>query len=427
MVIMFLGANVVLFSFAYLVTHPIIELSTIATRDRNRTIVSGLGFLLTPGVLAGSVTGEALFTRTKKRLVILWGAILQPLAFILLLAAPYPLFKVTDPSGGFAGLTPVGILLTLVVGSSAALALLRYLLEWYRSRDRVVLSSTLSLVLWIGSFIIYTMLEDPSQIAEPLWLGGVFAGFLLLALGMILTSIIEPHRLLESLVEERTTELRAAQRESDFYLRMWVHKMGNLLQGIVTYLELLSEEQRRIGKEEPYQAAMALSNEATFFNRQVSKLSEIKSARDTQLVPVVIHSYILKALEAVKQSYQDKPLVAHIDIDQDLMVRGDAMLSVLLANMIIQAVRLAQESPAELKLHSSVQSEEVTIYIESEGAPLSVADRRFLTGSDIPELSTLNIHLYTARILADRYSGKIIYSRKEETRNNVFEIILVCA
>ncbi|TFG06185.1 hypothetical protein EU538_10610, partial [Candidatus Thorarchaeota archaeon] len=130
MVIMFLGANVVLFSFAYLVTHPIIELSTIATRDRNRTIVSGLGFLLTPGVLAGSVTGEALFTRTKKRLVILWGAILQPLAFILLLATPYPLFKVTDPSGGFAGLTPVGILLTLVVGSSAALALLRYLLEW---------------------------------------------------------------------------------------------------------------------------------------------------------------------------------------------------------------------------------------------------------------------------------------------------------
>ncbi|TFF91080.1 HAMP domain-containing histidine kinase [Candidatus Thorarchaeota archaeon] len=423
MIIMFLGVNVVLFAFAYLITHPSIALSSIATRDRNRTIVTGLGFLLTPGVLAGSLAGNAPVTRKRKRIIGLWGAILQPLYFVLLLASPYPLFKVTDPEGGLGGLTIVGLLLTLVVGGSATVALVRYVVEWYRTRNRIVLSSTLTLILWIGSFAIYTLLEDPQQIAEPLWVGGVFAGFLLLALGMILTSIIEPHRVLESVVEERTSELRAARRESDFYLRMWVHKMGNLLQGIVTYLELLSERGKRMDEQEPYQAAMALSNEATFFNRQVSKLSEIKSSKDAQLVPVVVHSYVLKGLDAVRQTFQEKPVSAQVDVEKDLMVEADAMLGVLFANVIIQAVRLASRTPAEIGISAAV-ADEVRLRIKSPGTTLSEADKRFLVGSDIPELSTLNIHLYTARVLADRYGGRIEYSRMIDEDANLFEIVL---
>lgn len=423
-IIMFLGANVVLFSFAYLVTHPIIALSVIATRDRNRTIVSGLAFLLTPGVLAGSVPGDAEITPKKKRLVILWGAVLQPLFFILLLASPVPLFRVTDPQGGLFGLTPVGLILTGVVGSSATLALLRYILEWYRSRSRTILASTLALVLWMGAFIIYTLLEDPRQIAEILWLGGIFAGFVILALGMILTSIIEPHRILESLVERRTAELQTARRESDFYLHMWTHKMGNLLQGIVTYLELLSHAERNTSQEGPHKEAVALSNEATLFNRQVSKLSEIKSAKDVKLVPVVAQTYMMRGLETVKQTFQERPVSAKVTIDKRLIVRADMMLTDLFANLIIQAYRLASEDHIQLKISGSPQNGEVSIYIESCGRPLSDADKRFLIGSDLPELSTLNIHLYTARILIDRYGGQIRYFRKENESKNIFEINL---
>ncbi len=424
LIIMFLGANVVLFSFAYLVTHPIISLSVVSTRDRNRTIVSGLGFLLTPGVLAGSVPGDAEITTKKKRFVILWGAVLQPLSFVFLLISPVPLFRVTDPQGGLFGLTPVGLILTGVVGGSATLALLRYMLEWYRSRSRTILASTLALVLWIGAFIIYTVLEDPHQIAEILWLGGIFAGFVILALGMILTSIIEPHRVLESLVERRTEELRAARRESDFYLHMWAHKMGNLLQGIVTYLELLSHVERTTSQEKPYKEAVALSNEATLFNRQVSKLSEIKSAKDVRLVPVVAHTYLMRGLETVRQTFRERPVSAKVAIDKSLIVRADMMLTDLFANLIIQAYRLAPEDDVELKSSGSSQNGVVNIYIESRGRSLSDGDERFLTSSDLPELSTLNIQLYAARILIDRYGGQISYFRRETENKNIFRITL---
>ncbi len=52
-VIALLGANVVLLAFLFLLTHPVSSWSVFSNRDRNITIVASMGFLITPGVLAG--------------------------------------------------------------------------------------------------------------------------------------------------------------------------------------------------------------------------------------------------------------------------------------------------------------------------------------------------------------------------------------
>lgn len=425
LIIMFLGANVVIFSFLFLVTHPSALGSPLAGRDRNRTVVTALGFLLTPGVLAGSVFGGKEMTTRNRNFVILWGLILQPLFSISLLLTEDPLFRVTDPTGGLAGLTPVGWLLTIVVGSTAVMSLARYTKEWFDTRDRIVLGSTLALVFWLYTFVVYSLLEDPYQVAEFLWIGGVIAGFIILSVAMLFTAIIEPHRGLETLVEKRTKELEMARKESDLYLSMWVHKMGNLLQGIVSYLEILA---RGKSLDDTYkraiETAMKMSRESTFFNRQVGTLSEIKSVGEKKLVPYNLDTAIEKTQETVEEMLKGANFRFEIkELHDNLLVRADNKLDILFTNLFVNEI-LSREGEVLISVETILADNQVEIQIVTDGARPTDSELHQLMTTDIPDATTLNLNLFSVRLLLERYRSSIEYSRDEEKNRNEYVIKL---
>jgi hypothetical protein len=425
LIIMFLGANVVVFSFLFLMTHPSTLGSPLAGRDRNRTVVTALGFLLTPGVLAGSVFGGKELTTRNRNFVILWGLILQPLFSISLLLTEDPLFKVTDPAGGLAGLTPIGWLLTIVVGSTAVVSLARYTKEWFDTRDRIVLGSTLALVFWLYTFVVYSLLENPYEVAELLWIGGVIAGFTMLSVAMIFTAIIEPHRGLESLVEKRTKELEMARKESDLYLSMWVHKMGNLLQGIVSYLEILARgESLDNTYRQTIETAMKLSRESTFFNRQVATLSEIKSSGEKELVPYNLETAIEKAHETVEEMLKGTNFRFEIsEIHDTLLVRADNKLDILFTNIFVNEI-LSREGEVLVSVETAVVGNQVEVRIGTDGARPTDSEIDQLLTTDIPDATTLNLNLFSARLLLERYHSSIEYYRNEDQDRNEYVIKL---
>ena len=241
LMLVMIASSIILWAFFYLLTHPAsFDWSpSFASQDRNRTVVVLLGLTFPPSILLGLLGKNAKTTNVSSAVLILWGLVIMPISYLLVLLSPDALFVVTAPEGGVLGFTPLGWIIVIFIVIATITAIFGYAKQWLNTRDSIDLSILLALLLWSVGITIIILLSDIFQVAELLWYSCLICGFFLISAAQIISSVIQPYRDLESIVEKRTNELEQSQRESDFFLNMWTHKMGNLLQGMVSYLEIL--------------------------------------------------------------------------------------------------------------------------------------------------------------------------------------------
>lgn len=224
-----LGFDIIFIAFAFLFTHPSSELwiPFFPDRQRNRSIVIIFGMALIPSVLSGAFRGEVPILKEKSWLIVLWGGIIVPAFVFWFSLNPVPVLVSTDTSeaGGLFSATALGAAMLAIVFVSFVISFVRYLIQWFRSGDRIILGSGLSLIIWIISLVLLGILNDPLLTLEIVWYTLAGSGFLILALTMIVTAIIEPHKALNELVAERTQQLEMSEKESEFYLDLWSHKI----------------------------------------------------------------------------------------------------------------------------------------------------------------------------------------------------------
>ena len=418
--------DVIIIAFLYLFSHPVFEmLSPFFGRERNRTLVTALGFVLTPGVLIGSFTGDRKLTKKESRLYLFFWIVIAPILYIWFFLSPEPVFSVTNPEGGLLGLTPIGWFSTIIVGLSSFGSLIRYLIEWYHKREHVLLGWTLALVFWIFSFIIYAVLSNPLQIAELVWIGGLTCGFSLVAVTMAMSSIIEPHKALESLVDERTIQLIEARQESEFYLRLWTHKMGNLLQALISYLQLI-EDRIKTGESitDIQTSAMEVGREAVLVNRQVVKLYQIKESSESKLWPVALKEIVFRSVNETKDLLPDRGISVDIpDIPADLMVRANGLLDVLFVNLFIRCRLQSEDESSLIKVYVQLSGDTVRVSIQCPGKPLSSDIMSSFNDTGTLLRSTLDLDLIMVRMLVDRYGGAIQYTLLPNPNRNLFVIL----
>lgn len=418
-IITLLGANVILLAFLYLITHPVTIWSVFSNRERNLTIVAALGFLVAPGVLGGSLVGHKSLTPKSRNIALLWGAVVQPLVSLALLMSPEPLFTLT--SEGFGNLSPVGWLLTIIFGVSTALSLGRYLREWSRNHENITLASSLALVLWMLSFLIFLTIESPIQVAELLWFSGVAYGFVLLAATMIVTSIIEPHRILESLVTERTAQLEESREETEFYLRLWTHKIGNLLQGISTYLELIGYKAGEIpsltGLQKP---AMDLVMESITVNRQVERLIRIKEKETSVTWPVSMNHVLSSFEKNMKETHDDESFVVRLPhIDKQIQVVADDLIDIVFSNLMTRCAKLSKEKHKEPSIRIKENKNSIQVFFGPCSSEAVSEIRAWSLNKPSLKSSVVDLDMFMTWLLMDRYDGKIEhqqspYSQEEE-------------
>lgn len=407
-VIMLLGANVVLLAFLYLLTHPVTTWSVFSGRQRNLTIVGALGFLVAPGVLGGSLVGHKSLTPKFRNIALLWGAVAQPLGSLVLLISPEPLFTLSG-NGWFEDITPAGWMVSIVFGVSASLSLARYLREWFRSHESITLASSLALVLWILSFLIYLMIESPTQVAELLWFGGVAYGFVLLAVTMIITSIIEPHRALESLVKQRTVQLEESREETEFYLRLWTHKIGNLLQGISAYLELIGYQAGEIPSLSKYQRmASELVRESTTVNRQVERLVRIKEKETSVTWPVSL-GRVMSDFERMMRENQDGESleVGLPNIDREFQVVADDLIDIVFSNLASKCAKQHRENHSKISVRIEENRSNIHVIFGPCSAE-SVSEINAWSENGTPlKNHVVDLDLFLAWLLMERYGGSL--------------------
>lgn len=405
-IIMLLGANVVLLSFLYLITHPITTWSSFSDRQRNLTVVAALAFLVAPGVLGGSLVGHREVSPRSRNIVLLWGIVLQPFFSLALLMSPEPVFTLTG--NGFANLSFMGWAVSIIFGFSAFLSLIRYLREWKRRHESIILASSLALVIWILSFLIFLAIDSPIQVAELLWFSGVAYGFVLLAATMIITSIVEPHRALESVVRERTTQLEKSREETEFYLRLWTHKIGNLLQGISTYLELIEYQAEEIPSLSEYQKlATDLLRESTSVNRQVERLIRIKENETSITWPISLSNVLTDFVKNMNEAKDGEIELELSNIDNQFQIVADDLIDIIFSNLISKCAKQHQGNGKKLSIRVKDDKKNIHVFLGPCSAT-SVAEVNVWSKNPTSmKYSVVDLELFMVWLLMERYGGSL--------------------
>lgn len=405
------GINVTLLAFLFLFTHPAASWSAFSGRARNITIVTALGYLVTPGVLLGSFASEKSMTKQVRNTLLLWGVVIQPLVSLWLFFSPEPMFTLTSSDGGIFGLNLNGILFSIIFGVTLFVSLGRYIQEWLKKREGIILATTLALVLWGLSFLIFVVIDHHLQIAELLWFSGVVEGFTLIAGAMIATSILDPHRALESVIQERTKQLDESRKESEFYLRLWTHKIGNLLQGIITCLELIGYKAEKMEELHSLQEpAMDLVRESILVNRQIERLIRIKERSDTITWPMNLGRILEKSMLELHETHGDKKIEVILPtIEKNVQIMADDMVDIVFINLMTRCVR--QFKGEKLKGAFDVRQTRDIVQVafgpcEME-TPLEVGE--WFGAKSSLKKGTLDLESFMAWLLMDKYGGQIEY------------------
>jgi hypothetical protein len=400
----FVGIDAVLILFAFMFTHNSFDawLPLYSEHQRNRTIVALFGLTLIPSALSASFRGEVPAVGERRWIIVGLGGVILPSLLVWFLASPQPVFLTIDPYGGFYNTTPIGITLMVIGFLSLGASLVRYSIEWWRGGDRISFAFMLALVLWILSLFLLLVLETAQQTLEVIWYSLISFGLMLIAVAMLMTAVTDPHRALRDLVDHRTSELRKSEKESEFYLNMWSHKVGNLLQGLITYVELSEEFGGEVQDGDAIGAAHQLGREATLVNRQVINLSRIKASKDRELEPRVLADAVETATRDVEGFLGESGISISLDVDGDACVQADDLLDLMFVSLIIYASKYKDTSKIEFT--STSADNEVSVEASCKGTCFSHERvRRMLDDDEISMDSRIGLELYTVKLLSTRY------------------------
>jgi len=245
-------------------------------------------------------------------------------------------------------------------------------------------------------------------------------GFLVIAVAMIITAVVEPHKALVGLVEERTQEVEASRKESEFYLTLWGHKIGNLLQGMTMYLDLLALPDPQDPKH-LQESASSLSREAALINRQVGILAQVKENAPQVLIPLNTRDTIQGALETMDALISPDTINIrfHDDIEQR-WIMADSLLEAVFVNLFSFISRSIEKKEIDVNIEYKETEGNVDIHFAYFGKPLS----KDIENSVFHELhlfkTSLNLDLYSVKILMDHYEGAFEYHRLHEPDVNQF-------
>ena len=422
LMLILLGVDIVIWSFLFLITHPSSQLWApgFSDRDRNRTFGMALVLAVVPSILIESFAGEAKPRRSVKYILVVWGAIIMPLICTWFLLSPSPVFLMVVGEGGVGDLTLVGAIISLGYLTAQIIALLRFMYKWWKTRNVFDLTLLLALAIWTMGTGFIIVLWNALQIAELLWMGSIISGFLLIGAVQFITSILEPHRFLESLIEQRTRELSLSNQESKFYLNMWTHKMGNLLQGMVTYLDIL-EMAAQNSEDDTKSRAVAsdLSREAAMLNQQVMQLSRIKENQEQVLWPVNLPESFDEAINTAKDLLGKNAFAAEFIHRDPLTVKGDNLLPLAFHSAIAFHVKNRIDEQPQIKISIGQTDQPRSFKIICRGKPIPMELRKYIESKELHGQIALDLDLFTIKLLMNRYGASVKCERNESTEENV--------
>jgi signal transduction histidine kinase len=301
----------------------------------------------------------------------------------------------------------------------ATIAFIKFVMEYAKSRDRVVLAFALALLLWATASIFLSLLWDPNQVAELIYMTNAMGGLALIGVAMVIDAVVEPFKTLETEIHKRTEELEESKTETELFLSAWTHKVGNVLQGITTYMDLIGRAASTGKSIAGYQReAGQLNWEARTINRQVTWLSQVKSSSGLPLIPVSISQAVSKAVKSIAELAEDR-IIQFTPSDDEVRIWADDNIDLLFTGLFSHCVLGPGRSADCVSVRCLTEDNRVVVEVEVKTGSSVDGMREFLQSKDLPEVVTLDLDIYMTRLLLHRYGASV------DARNKKGDVLLL--
>ncbi|TFG03203.1 MAG: PAS domain-containing sensor histidine kinase, partial [Promethearchaeota archaeon] len=229
---------------------------------------------------------------------------------------------------------------------------------------------------------------------------------------------ITEKKLAQEILLRSEKKYREAYERENFYKDLFAHDMNNILQGILTSLELCALTIKNTEKPgnilEMLNIIREQMNRGSDLVNNVRMFSEIESSKPT-LKELNIIEVLKEALKVVEKSSLQKEQKIKIETSKDsVLVQGDQFLLNAFENLIHNSVKHNDKSIIEIFLRTSILSKDAQEYLKIEfidnarGIPDSKKESIFNRGfKEDKSVSGMGLGLSLVKKILDRYDAKI--------------------
>ncbi len=409
--------DVFILSFLYFISHEVnaLALPFAPSKEKNVEILVIVAFVIGLSVVFQSLYGSKDSSRIGKGLSAVIGFIIIPIIAILSILSPLPMFILSSSSGE---LTVTGLLIMVLFLIFMVIGIVKNSKKWIKTKHHFALAQIYASILWIFSIIYFGSQTLSFEISELFGLGSILAGFSFLAVSMVAVAIVEPHRSLKALVTEKTNELQHSVLESEYYLNMWSHEVGNMLQGIVGVLDLLTLEIGTSSNDELLSDSYEVIRRLAISTTQVRMLVGMKASTEETYYPVDIYKCIIDVVNEVRQIPGFYEIDIRINFDTNVMwVMANEFLSMAIFNLIAFIIRRDSKLTNPLSIDIAKNESQVELQFTREGFSLPEEVRDSLFGSLQPKTTVMGLDLFSAKMVTEQFNGMLTYETTDVNMN----------
>ncbi|MFW9810363.1 MAG: hypothetical protein ACFFE6_13375, partial [Candidatus Thorarchaeota archaeon] len=216
-------------------------------------------------------------------------------------------------------------------------------------------------------------------------------------------------------------QLKESKKEIEFYLNIWGHKIGNLLQSIVLYLEMFSTGERSVDElSKLADTALLIGSEANQINRQVAALIKLKEQEDYELDSILLNDMLASTFKQIESNFGSHCITASESISEDAYVYGDEFIELALVNLFSFICKLNPNPNININFKIDSKLISLLIYFDGPRIPKDIEDSLFSLLQ--PARTSLSLDLFTVKILMQRFDGFFHYDWLEKQNHNLFTL-----
>ncbi|MDH3365991.1 MAG: HAMP domain-containing histidine kinase [Thermoplasmata archaeon] len=143
-----------------------------------------------------------------------------------------------------------------------------------------------------------------------------------------------------------------AMNESQGYLDLIAHDIGNIVEPILCHLDSLKGNSRLSEADNAkLEKAVALANEAKSLIHNVRRMSEVRSAISVTKTEYDLKHVLVKCISSIQKDHPEKDIVVDFDCSYEkCLVIADDLVSDLFANLLGNAAKFSNGNQAEIEV-----------------------------------------------------------------------------
>jgi len=204
----------------------------------------------------------------------------------------------------------------------------------------------------------------------------------------------------------------SAMNESQGYLDLIVHDIGNMINPLMYYLDKIEKSGTMDATNgDSLEKALAVSKAAKGLVDNVRKMSEAKSSQYSEKDRYDLRDVLVKCMSTLKREFPSRDIVLSFDCPEgECTIEADELIHDLFMNILSNAVKYNPKPTAEIEVSIHNGAGVWTVAIEDHG--MGIADDRksmiFNRFAKRPEgVSGTGMGLSIVSLLVERYSGVV--------------------